>query len=77
QPLVGPLPGVDNAYVMACMRSGWSISPYAGQLMADTLLGKVPERPLFIPEFDPARLLHVAFGPNYALVRKDMPKPAA
>ncbi|MCC7425887.1 MAG: FAD-binding oxidoreductase, partial [Alphaproteobacteria bacterium] len=71
QPLVGPIPGVPDAYVMACMRSGWTAGPYAGKLMAQTLLGQTPDRTLFIPEFDPARLLAMEFGPNNALKRKE------
>jgi len=74
QPIIGPVPGARDVYVMACMRSGWTIGPYGGKLMAETLLGREPERALFIPEFDPARLLRMEFGPNYTLkMRGDAP----
>lgn len=52
-PLAGALPGVPDAYVLGCVRGGYTIGPYIGQLMGDLILGREPERPLF----DPARLL--------------------
>ena len=55
-PLIGPVPGVAGAYVMACLRSGWSIGPYGGKLMAEILLGKRAEHDLFDPAFDVKRL---------------------
>jgi len=58
-PLIGPVPGVAGAYVMACLRSGWSIGPYGGKLMAEILLGKRAERDLFHPAFDVKRMLAV------------------
>jgi len=51
RPLIGPVPGVTGAYVMACLRSGWSIGPYGGKLMAEILLGKRAEQDLFHPAF--------------------------
>lgn len=50
-PLAGALPGVPNAYVLACVRGGYTIGPYIGRLMGDTILDRQPEMPLF----DPAR----------------------
>lgn len=50
-PLAGPLPGVPDAFVLGCVRGGYTIGPYIGQLMGDTILGQEPEMPLF----DPAR----------------------
>ncbi len=52
-PLVGPLPGVDDAFVIGCVRGGFTIGPYMGQLLAQRILGNEPEMPLF----DPARVI--------------------
>ncbi len=50
-PLAGAIPGVDNAYILACVRGGYTIGPYMGRLMGDLILDHEPELPLF----DPAR----------------------
>ena len=50
-PLAGLLPGTSNVYVLGCVRSGYTIGPYIGKLMADLMLGRQLEMPLF----DPAR----------------------
>ncbi|MEP7184117.1 MAG: FAD-dependent oxidoreductase, partial [Betaproteobacteria bacterium] len=50
-PLAGPLPGAANVWVLGCVRSGYTIGPYIGKLMADRMLGRELELPLF----DPAR----------------------
>ncbi|MFB9148947.1 NAD(P)/FAD-dependent oxidoreductase [Roseovarius ramblicola] len=50
-PLAGALPGVGNAFVLGCVRGGYTIGPYIGRLMGDFILGREPELPLF----DPAR----------------------
>ena len=55
-PVFGPLPGIDHAYVMGCMRSGFTAGPVMGRLLADAILGREPELPIFTPAFDPARL---------------------
>lgn len=52
-PLAGPLPGVPDAYVLGCVRGGYTIGPYIGRLMGDLISGREPERPLF----DPARFI--------------------
>ncbi len=52
-PMIGPLPGLDEAYVIGCVHSGYTSAPYMGRLLADRILGREPERPLF----DPARLI--------------------
>lgn len=52
-PLAGQLPGVEGAYVLGCVRGGYTIGPYIGRLMGDLISGREPEMPLF----DPARLL--------------------
>jgi sarcosine oxidase subunit beta len=46
-PLVGPIPGLDNAFLIACVRGGYTIGPYIGRLLADCILGHEPELPLF------------------------------
>jgi len=51
-PLAGGLPGIDNAFVLGCVRGGYTIGPYIGKLMADYILGHVPELPLFDPGRD-------------------------
>jgi len=52
-PMIGALPGRDNAWVIGCVHSGYTSGPYMGKLLAKTMLGETPELPLF----DPARLL--------------------
>ncbi|MQB40775.1 FAD-binding oxidoreductase [Rhizobium sp. ICMP 5592] len=52
-PIIGPLPGLDEAYVIGCAHSGYTSAPYMGRLLADRILGREPEMPLF----DPARLI--------------------
>lgn len=46
-PLAGALPGVENAFVLGCVRGGYTIGPYIGKLMGDYILGREPELPLF------------------------------
>ncbi|MGH9350394.1 MAG: NAD(P)/FAD-dependent oxidoreductase [Vicinamibacterales bacterium] len=48
-PLVGPLAGLANAFVIGCVRGGYTIGPYVGQLLGEAILGRQPERPLFDP----------------------------
>jgi len=52
-PLVGPVPGHPDAFVIGSVHSGYTSGPYMGRLLADHILGHEPELPLF----DPARLL--------------------
>ncbi|MEO8753532.1 MAG: FAD-dependent oxidoreductase [Casimicrobiaceae bacterium] len=52
-PLAGPLPGVADAYILACVRGGFTIGPCIGPLVADLILGREPALPLF----DPARAI--------------------
>jgi sarcosine oxidase subunit beta len=52
-PMIGALPGIEGAHVIGCAHSGFTSGPYMGQLLADFILGREPERPLF----DPARLI--------------------
>lgn len=55
-PMVGELPNVENAFIIGCVRGGYTIGPYMGRLLAHRVLGKEPELPLF----DPARFLTTA-----------------
>ncbi|MBB3609947.1 FAD-binding oxidoreductase [Rhizobium sp. BK602] len=52
-PIIGALPGLDEAYVIGCAHSGYTSAPYMGRLLSDRILGREPEMPLF----DPARLI--------------------
>ncbi|ASW03220.1 NAD(P)/FAD-dependent oxidoreductase [Paraburkholderia aromaticivorans] len=52
-PMIGALPGLDNAYVIGCVHSGYTSGPYMGKLLSQAILGNPPELPLF----DPARLI--------------------
>lgn len=46
-PAVGPVPGVEDAYVCGSVHSGYTSGPYIARLLADRLLGREPEMPLF------------------------------
>lgn len=48
-PVAGAVPGVENAFMLGCVRGGFTIGPYIGQLMGDYILGRTLERPLFEP----------------------------
>jgi glycine/D-amino acid oxidase-like deaminating enzyme len=52
-PMIGPVPDHADAFVIGCVHSGYTSGPYMGQLLADLILGRAPEMPLF----DPARLV--------------------
>ncbi|RDJ20101.1 FAD-binding oxidoreductase [Bosea caraganae] len=55
-PLAGALPGVPDAFILGCVRGGYTIGPYIGRLMGDLILGREPEMPLFDPaRFAPAK----------------------
>jgi len=58
-PLAGAIPGVPNAFMLACVRGGFTIGPCIGRLIGDLILGHEPELPLF----DPARFLTTAAPP--------------
>lgn len=59
-PLVGEIPGAPDAYVIGCVRGGYTIGPYMGTLLAQRILGHEPEMPLF----DPARAVVSQQQPN-------------
>jgi sarcosine oxidase subunit beta len=46
-PAVGPVPGVPDAYVCGSIHSGYTSGPYIAKLLAQLILGREPERPLF------------------------------
>lgn len=48
-PLAGAAPGVPNAYILGCVRGGYTIGPYIGSLMGELILGHEPGRALFDP----------------------------
>lgn len=50
-PLAGAAPGIENAFLLGCVRGGYTIGPYISRLMGDFILGRETELPLF----DPAR----------------------
>jgi len=52
-PMIGALPGRDDAWVIGCVHSGYTSGPYMGKLLAQTMLGELTELPLF----DPRRLI--------------------
>lgn len=52
-PMIGEIPGHEEAYVIGCVHSGYTSAPYMGRLLADRILGREPEMPLF----GPARLI--------------------
>jgi glycine/D-amino acid oxidase-like deaminating enzyme len=54
-PMIGPLPGLNDAWVIGCVHSGYTSGPFMGKLLAQTMLGEATELPLF----DPSRLIAV------------------
>ena len=46
-PAAGPIPGFENAYVCGSVHSGYTSGPYIAKLLAQCILGEVPEMPLF------------------------------
>lgn len=48
-PLAGAAPGVADAFILGCVRGGYTTGPYMAQLMGDFILGREPELPLFDP----------------------------
>ena len=49
-PVLGPIPGVKNAWMIGCSHSGYTSGPFMGKLLADAMLGRAPELPLFPPD---------------------------
>lgn len=48
-PLAGAVPGVPGAFILGCVRGGYTIGPYIGRLMGDLILERQTELPLFDP----------------------------
>ena len=48
-PLAGELNELPNAFVVGCTRGGFTIGPYVGKLLAEHILGKETDLPLFDP----------------------------
>lgn len=46
-PAIGPIPGVDDAWIIGSVHSGYTSGPYFGKLLAQAILGQAPELPLF------------------------------
>jgi len=46
-PAVSPIPGVPDAYVCGSVHSGYTCGPYMARLLAERILGREPELPLF------------------------------
>jgi glycine/D-amino acid oxidase-like deaminating enzyme len=46
-PAVGEIPGFPEAFVCGSVHSGYTSGPYIARLLADRLLGREPELPLF------------------------------
>jgi glycine/D-amino acid oxidase-like deaminating enzyme len=59
-PLAGAAPGVADAFILGCVRGGYTIGPYIARLMGDLILGREPELPLF----DPGRGFAAADSPG-------------
>ena len=52
-PIIGEIPGIEDAFVIGSVHSGYTSGPYMGKLLAQRILGYTQEMPLF----DPARLI--------------------
>ena len=46
-PIIGPVPGIDDAFIIGSVHSGYTSAPYMGRLLADHMLGMEPAMPLF------------------------------
>ena len=46
-PVLGPIPGVPDGWMVGCSHSGYTSGPVMGKLLADVMLGREPELPLF------------------------------
>ncbi|MDP3417971.1 FAD-binding oxidoreductase [Falsiroseomonas sp.] len=46
-PAIGPIPGIDDAWIIGSVHSGYTSGPYLGKLLAQAICGEAPELPLF------------------------------
>ena len=46
-PIVGPVPGIADAYAIGSVHSGYTSAPFMGRLLADHILGRETAMPLF------------------------------
>lgn len=46
-PALGPLPGIEGAWIIGSAHSGYTSGPYLGKLLAEAMLGQAPDLPLF------------------------------
>ena len=46
-PAIGPVPGIDDAWIIGSVHSGYTSGPYMGRILAQAILGDAPELPLF------------------------------
>lgn len=46
-PAIGPIPGIDGAWIIGSVHSGYTSAPYMGRVLAQAMLGTPPEMPLF------------------------------
>jgi glycine/D-amino acid oxidase-like deaminating enzyme len=46
-PAIGPIPGIDDAWIIGSVHSGYTSGPYMGRILAQAVLGQDPELPLF------------------------------
>lgn len=46
-PAIGPIPGIEDAWIIGSVHSGYTSGPYLGKLLAQAICGQAPELPLF------------------------------
>ena len=46
-PVLGPLPGVSDAWAIGSVHSGYTSGPFMGKILAQAILGTPPDLPLF------------------------------
>ncbi|MEO3471461.1 FAD-binding oxidoreductase [Roseomonas sp. CAU 1739] len=46
-PAIGAIPGVDDAWTIGSVHSGYTSGPYMGKILAQAILGQDPDLPLF------------------------------
>ena len=46
-PAIGPVPGIDDAWIIGSVHSGYTSGPYLGKLLAQAICGEAIELPLF------------------------------